>query len=198
KLEHAMRAGVVRVEMGAREWPAAVRDPLTRREIDRIERRTETGPVSRGAAEVVQARGLKGEVRQTHDLAAIELLHPRVVVEAARLQEEHALARTDPLQRHRDARGARADDAEISLDDAAILQRAGVGMHGCVLVRSGLEEREESTLSRFSRREDPAEDDHRAASVEVVVDETRDVLGRAPREASSPGQRLPDRVMERL
>src|SRR5436190_20912019 len=43
KLEHAMRAGVVRVEMGAREWPAAVRDPLTRREIDRIERRTETG-----------------------------------------------------------------------------------------------------------------------------------------------------------
>src|SRR5260221_13810618 len=47
------------------------------------------GPMTRRAAEVMQARGLERKVRQPHDLPAIQVLHGRLVLETAALQEQH-------------------------------------------------------------------------------------------------------------
>ena len=66
---------------------------------------------------------------QSDVLAAVKLLHPRVVIEASALEQENRARRTDPLERDADSRGPRADDAQIAFDDTAIRERTRVDVH---------------------------------------------------------------------
>ena len=82
-----------------------------------------------GAAEVVERRCLEGEVREPDVLAAIEILHPRIELEAAALEQQDFERSVGELAGDGDAGGAGADDAEVTLEDGSVVQRPGVGVH---------------------------------------------------------------------
>src|SRR5213593_494943 len=105
--------------------------------------------MSGGAAEVMQARGLERLVRQTDAVNAVEVLHPRLVVDAAAFEQQDLVPRADPFQRHADAGRAGAHDAQVGLEHAAVRQGSSVDMHG---ETSGgqLERREKRALWRAS------------------------------------------------
>ena len=89
QLEQAMRARVERIEVGARDGPATVRNPRSLLEVEWIQSRAEARPVSRGPTEVVQSRRIQRVIRQARDRTAIEILHRLLECEAAALEQEH-------------------------------------------------------------------------------------------------------------
>src|SRR6185437_16207367 len=86
ELDDATGASIVRRELGTGDRPAAVGHPVANLEVDRVEGRAEAGPMPGRAAEVMQPRRLKREIGQSDDLAAIEILHAGVVIEATALE----------------------------------------------------------------------------------------------------------------
>src|SRR5436189_1932542 len=93
EVEHLLRAGIKRIEIGAGDRPAAVRHPVALLEIDRLVGGAPAGPVSGAAAKVVERRGLEWIVRLADYLTAIELLHLRIEVESTALEQQHLEAR---------------------------------------------------------------------------------------------------------
>ena len=89
ELENLLRAGVKRIEVFAANGPPAMRHPIALLEIDRIVRRTEAGPVIGGAAEVMKRRRLQRKVRLPYYLAAIQILHLLLELEAAALEQQN-------------------------------------------------------------------------------------------------------------
>src|SRR2546429_477694 len=71
QLEERLRARIERVQLFPTNRPSAVRNPCPLFEVDRIQGGAEPRPMSGGAAEVMQARGLERIVRQTDALTAV-------------------------------------------------------------------------------------------------------------------------------
>ena len=103
----------------------------------------------RGAAEVMQPRGLERIVREADDLAAVEVLHRRLVLETAAFQQQDLMVRADPLERHADAGGAGAHNAQVGFEHAAVREGSSVDVHGATWRRQA-ERREKSALWRAS------------------------------------------------
>src|SRR5437870_2415296 len=74
QLEERLRARIERVQLFPTNRPSAVRNPCPLFKVDRIQGGAEPRPMSGGAAEVMQARGLERIVRQTDALTAVEVL----------------------------------------------------------------------------------------------------------------------------
>ena len=68
-----------------------MRHPIPLLEIDRVQRGAESGPMTGGPTELVQARGLQRVVRQADNRAAVEILHGRLILKAAPFQQQHLL-----------------------------------------------------------------------------------------------------------
>src|SRR3989449_1553586 len=130
QLEERLRARIERVQLFPTNRPSAVRNPCPLFKVDRIQGGAEPRPMSGGAAEVMQARGLERIVRQTDALTAVEVLHRRLVVETAAFEQQDLVPRADPFQRHADASRAGAYDAQVGFEHAAVRKGSSVDVHG--------------------------------------------------------------------
>src|SRR3989449_2961365 len=130
QLEERLRARIERVQLFPTNRPSAVRNPCPLFKVDRIQGGAEPRPMSGGAAEVMQARGLERIVRQTDALTAVQVLHRRLVVETAAFEQQDLVPRADPFQRHADARRAGAHDAQVGFEHAAVRKGSSVDVHG--------------------------------------------------------------------
>src|ERR1041385_5835427 len=149
QLEERLRARIERVQLVPTNRPSAVGNPCPLFKVDRIQGGAEPRPVSGGAAEVMQARGLEGIVRQTDALTAVQVLHRRLVVETTAFEQEDLVTRADPFQRHADAGRAGAHDAQVGFEHAAVRKGSSVDMHGGTS-RGQLASREKRALWRAS------------------------------------------------
>ncbi|HYU09600.1 MAG TPA: hypothetical protein VEK77_09500 [Gemmatimonadales bacterium] len=63
------------------------------------------------------------------NFTAIEVLHRRLILQAAAFQQQHRTRRADPLARDRDAGGAGADNAQIAFEQGAVGEGSSVDVH---------------------------------------------------------------------
>ena len=126
KMANGGSTAVERLEMVTAERPACVRHARARLEIDRIQRPALGGPTGGAAAEHAKPRLAGREALATDVSPMIEQL--RGVPEGLAATGEHRDPRlvADKLPRQRDARRPSAQDAQIGLDGASILQLVGV------------------------------------------------------------------------
>ena len=117
---------VVRVEVCPVEWPAAVRDPRSGLEVDRIQRTTPPGPDRRGSAEACLACLREIEVRGADVLAREERLGGTVRPQATGFQQAYPERPVKELLYHREAGGASADDTDVALHHGIVGKRARV------------------------------------------------------------------------
>src|SRR5437879_842595 len=172
QLEERLRARIERVQLFPTNRPSAVRNPCPLFEVDRIQGGAEPRPMSGGAAEVMQARGLERIVRQTDALTAVEVLHRRLVVETAAFEQQDLVPRADPFQRHADASRAGAYDAQVGFEHAAVRKGSSVDVHGGMSGGGSVREKgEESTLARLGYRDHPSLQHHRPSDREVLLDQ---------------------------
>src|SRR5437773_6528718 len=150
QLEESLRARIERVQLFATNRPSAVGNPCPLFEVDRIQGGAEPRPMSGGAAEVMQARGLERIVRQTDAPPAVAALHRRLVVETAAFEQQALVPRADPFQRHADASRAGAYDAQVGFEHAAVRKGSSVDVHGGMSGGGQSERREKRALWRAS------------------------------------------------
>src|SRR3989441_5187395 len=191
QLEERLRARIERVQLFATNRPSAVGNPCPLFEVDRIQGGTEPRPMSGGAAEVMQARGLERIVRQTDALTVVQVLHRRLVVETAAFEQQDLVPRADPFQRHADAGRAGAHDAQVGFEHAAVRKGSSVDMHGETSGGGAVREKgEEGALARLSYRDHPSLQHHRPSDREVLLDQTGDGWGPRSRCENGRVQRL--------
>src|SRR5436309_12883428 len=150
ELEERLRARIERVQVFPTNRPSAVRNPFPLFEVDRIQGGAEPRPMSGGAAEVMQARGLERIVRQTDALTAVQVLRRRLVVKTAAFEQQALVPRADPFQRHADAGRTSAHDAQVGFEYAAVRKGSSVDVHGGMSGGGQSERREKRALWRAS------------------------------------------------
>ncbi len=89
---------------------------MARGEVDGIEFKNLAAPFERRASLRAEAAGVDAAMLVADDLALIGLLRGFFEVLATAFEEENAFPETHKLHGKRDARSARADDADIAAD----------------------------------------------------------------------------------
>src|SRR6266516_1712930 len=191
ELEERLRARIERVQLFSTNRPSAVGNPCPLFKVDRIQGGAEPRPMSGGAAEVMQARGLERIVRQTDALTAVEVLHRRLVVETAAFEQQDLVPRADPFQRHADAGRAGAYDAQVGFEHAAVRKGSSVDVHGGTSGGGSVREKgEDGALARLGYRDHPSLQHHRPSDREVLLDQPGDRWGPRSRCENGSVQRV--------
>ena len=130
ELAELVGARVVRIEARAADRPAAVRHPGADLEVERVERPAAALPVVGRAAEEAQPADVEVVVGAADVGALVERLGRAVELEAAALEQQHPMAGVDEAERDRDPGRARADHAQVALEQGARLDLARIDQHG--------------------------------------------------------------------
>ena len=117
---------IERLEMVTAERPACIGHARPRLEIDRVQRPALGGPSRGAAAEHAKARLAGGEALATDVPPVVQQLRGVPEGLAAAGEHRHPRLAAGKLPRQRDARRPSAQDAQVGLDGAAILQLAGM------------------------------------------------------------------------
>jgi hypothetical protein len=100
------------------EGPTAGIHPGALTEIDVVEATEPAAPGIGVAAEKAQLRGLERRIESADAVALGQRLGRPIDLEAAAFDEAHLQTRRGKIEGKGDSGGARADDAEIAIDDA--------------------------------------------------------------------------------
>src|ERR1700733_2273261 len=130
QFEDRLRAPIPRLEIGQREWPAGIRDSLTRFEIKRSwQIAPNSAPVVGGAAEVTKPRSREQVIRSSDIAAGVQILRVLLRLGAAAFQQDHAEPGVGELPRQSNSRGACAYNTHFGFDDAPGRDRTCIYEH---------------------------------------------------------------------
>lgn len=122
--------GIIRREIRRTDRPAAVGQVIACFEVDGIEGHAAPAPDRGGAAETALPVAIGRAVQpRIGDGSGVQILSRPLGSCAPGLEDEHFAPIADEAQRHGDARGARADDADIGVKRRAVRQVVGVQNH---------------------------------------------------------------------
>src|SRR6185369_10492342 len=114
----------------ARDGPAAVGHPVAPDQVLSLQGAAPAAPAVAAAAEEAAAKAVPELVGDAHALAAVQVHRLFIGPEAAAFQHHRIDAQALQLQRHRDARGAGADDTHGAGHLASFVFLTGVNEHG--------------------------------------------------------------------
>src|SRR5690242_12911298 len=104
---------VIRHQIRAPDRPAAVRYPVPRLEVVRIERSAEPSPAVRAAAKVAGSRLIEVFVMQPDIVALVERLRRAVAPELAGFEQDHTERLTVEFPRQADSGRTCTNDADV-------------------------------------------------------------------------------------
>ena len=158
--QDTVRAGVEGFEVGASDRPATGVDPVTRLEGVLVPGAAEAAPAIAAAAQETAARSIGEVIVQTDAVTPIQISGRFIANLAAAFEQDAVDAGPLELERHRDAGGTGADDADLGFE------RLPGQLLACVDQHFGVRRRAAHTASRSeTRRRKRDGDDGIAAAV---------------------------------